>query len=223
MDNIFEIIENYIKFLSDEGKIEFRNKILDILYKYSKFKHNPVDNVKWVKIEKVEANDYNPNRVASAQLRLLYISIINDGITQPIVCYYDKENDKYIIVDGFHRYFLLKTNEELKKLNNGYIPIVVIDKSLAERMASTVRHNRARGKHIITGMSNLVYKMLMEGVSDDKIKYELGLTDDELVRLKHITGYSKLFENIKEYSKSWVSKKQLMEKQKFIDKQNKHI
>jgi len=174
---------------------------------------HPVSNVIWVPLEKVEANDYNPNSVAKIEMQLLYISIKADGYTQPIVTIYDKNIDKYIIVDGFHRYFVCKHNKDIREDTQGKVPIVVIDKDINNRMASTIRHNRARGKHCITGMSNVVFKMLENGWTDIEICNELGMEAEELLRLKHITGFSKLFEN-KEYSKAWETKRQILLRKK---------
>ena len=165
--------------------------------------HNPVSKVIRVPIEKVQANDYNPNVVPPIELDLLYKSIKQDGYTQPIVTYYDKDNDIYIIVDGFHRYTVSKRHKDILDGNGGLIPIVVIDKPLGDRMASTIRHNRARGRHATEGMVNVVYNLLLEGWSDEKICNELGMSAGELVRVKYISGYAKLYENV-EYSKSWV-------------------
>lgn len=172
------------------------------------FSHNPVSNTKWVPIVKVQANDYNPNSVAKEEMRLLYISIKEDGYTQPIVTVYDEKLDKYIIVDGFHRYSVSLFNKDILYGNHGCIPIVVLNKSMKDRMASTVRHNRARGKHSVSGMSNLVFGMLEEGCSDEGICNSLGMHPEELVRLKHITGFSKLFENV-EYRQAWETKRQI--------------
>lgn len=159
-------------------------------------------------MEKVEANDYNPNNVARTELGLLYKSIKHDGYTQPIVTIYDEARDKYIIVDGFHRYFICKTNKDIFDSTGGCVPIVVINKDINDRMASTIRHNRARGKHQITGMSSMVFKMLENGWANEDICNELGMEAEELLKLKHITGFSKLFENA-EYQKAWESKKQV--------------
>jgi ParB-like chromosome segregation protein Spo0J len=168
----------------------------------------PIDNVLWMPIEKVQPNDYNPNSVANIEMGLLYKSIKHDGYTQPIVTIYDPEADKYIIVDGFHRYFTAKNNPDILARNNGDVPIVVIQKDINERMAATIRHNRARGSHSITGMSNIVFKMLDNGWKDEEICNHLGMQPDELLKLKHITGFSKLFENA-EYQKSWETKTQI--------------
>lgn len=176
-------------------------------FSVSKFA-DPVDNVIRVPIEKVEANDYNPNSVPTNEMRLLLTSIAHDGYTQPVVTVYDIERDKYVIVDGFHRYTVMRTNKDILEKNNGHVPVVVISKNINDRMASTVRHNRARGKHSVTGMSNMVFKMLDNGWGDVEICNELGLEAEELLRLKHITGFAKLFED-KEYSKAWETAHQI--------------
>jgi len=173
---------------------------------------HPVNSVRWIPIEQVEPNDYNPNSVARIELGLLLTSILHDGYTQPVVTIHDKERDKYVIVDGFHRYFVMKMNEEVYESTGGLLPCVVIDKPLTDRMASTVRHNRARGKHSVEGMSNMVFKMLDEGMTDAQICNELGMEPEELLRLKHITGFSKLFAD-REYNKAWVTKMQIKTKQ----------
>jgi ParB-like chromosome segregation protein Spo0J len=178
------------------------------------FSHNPVSHVRWVPLEKVHANDYNPNAVAAMELELLYISIKHDGYTQPVVCAHDPEADRYEIVDGFHRYTVMKRHRDLYELNHGHLPVVVIDKPINDRMASTIRHNRARGKHAIAGMSQLVVDLLRNGWSDRRVCEELGLEKEELIRLKHITGYAKFFEGGK-YSPAVMSDQQIEEYIKF--------
>jgi hypothetical protein len=175
----------------------------------SRFREHPVDNVIWVPIEKVTPNDYNPNAVASKEMGLLYTSIKHDGYTQPVVTFYDEEKDLYVIVDGFHRYFVCKTCDDIRESTNGHIPIVVIKKDIADRMAATVRHNRARGVHSIDGMSNIVFSMLAEGRSEAEICNTLGLEAEELLKLKYITGFAKLYENT-EFSKAWKSKAMIL-------------
>jgi ParB-like chromosome segregation protein Spo0J len=155
--------------------------------------HNPVSRVLWVPIEKVFANQYNPNTVAQTEMELLYLSILHDGYTQPVVTIRDQENDRWVVVDGFHRYLIMKTHPDIHTRNHGLLPIVVIDKPINERMASTIRHNRARGKHTVNGMSALVIDMLNNGWSDARVCREIGLEPEELRRLKHITGYAKFF------------------------------
>ena len=174
----------------------------------------PVAHVKWIPISQIEANDYNPNSVALNEMRLLYTSIKHDGYTQPIVTVYDEARDKYIIVDGFHRHLVMKSYQDIHDSTGGMLPIVVIDKGINDRMASTIRHNRARGKHSIMGMSNMVFELLDKGWNDEDICAELGLEADELIRLKHITGFSKLFENV-EYRKAWETKEQITYKRKY--------
>ena len=145
---------------------------------------------------------------------LLYKSIKHDGYTQPIVTIYDDKLKKYIIVDGFHRYFTAKHNKDILDRNKGMLPIVVIDKDINERMAATVRHNRARGEHSVQGMSSMVFDMLENGWSEEHICNHLGMEAEEVLKLKHITGFSKLFEN-QDYKKSWETKKQMLLKKEY--------
>lgn len=154
---------------------------------------SPVYNIKKIPVEKIQANDYNPNKVATKEMELLYTSIKEDGYTMPVVCYYDKENDKYILVDGFHRYRVCKEHKDIYEREDGCLPVSVIEKDLNDRMASTIRHNRARGKHEVELQANLV-AMLKEGWSEDKIMKELGMTLEEVQRLLGLTG---IFSEIK--------------------------
>ena len=163
---------------------------------------SPVYNVLSVPVEKIKANDYNPNKVAPPEMKLLELSIWEDGYTQPIVCYYDKANDEYIVVDGFHRYTVMKTSERIYNREKGRMPVVVIDKELGERMASTIRHNRARGSHSIDLMSNIVTELLEMGKSDTWICRNIGMSADERLRLKQITGLASLFKD-EDFSRSW--------------------
>jgi ParB-like chromosome segregation protein Spo0J len=181
--------------------------------------NDPVSNVRWVPIEKVVANDYNPNSVAKNEMRLLYISVLHDGYTQPVVTIYDADQDRYVIVDGFHRYLICKTYKDIAERTGNRVPIVVIDKPINDRMASTVRHNRARGKHSVDGMANMVFTMLDNGWEDAAICNELGLEAEEIVRLKVTTGFSKLFEDV-EYSKSWETARQIKLRKDYERSQN---
>lgn len=156
-------------------------------------KTSPVYHVKAVPVEKVCANNYNPNVVAPPEMKLLELSIWEDGFTMPCVCYYDKENDKYIIVDGFHRYQVLKTSQRIYERENGMLPVVVIDKDLSNRMGSTIRHNRARGTHDIGLMTNIVAELTQAGMSDKWIMKNIGMDKDELLRLKQVSGLASLF------------------------------
>lgn len=186
-------------------KVQFIEDIRDQLHDLSPLKDQPVDRVRWVPIERVTPNSYNPNSHASTELGLLYTSISHDGFTQPLVTIWDEEQNKWVIVDGFHRYFVCLNNPDILARNKGRVPIVVIKKDINDRMASTVRHNRARGKHSVEGMSSMVFKMLDNGWSEAAICKELGMEPEEVLRLKHITGFSKLFKNT-EYKRAWETR-----------------
>ncbi len=154
---------------------------------------SPVYGVIAVPLEKVEPNTYNPNTVAPPEFSLLYESIKEDGYTMPVVCYYDVQRDKYVIVDGFHRYRIMREFEDIYKRENGMLPVSVIDKPIDYRMASTIRHNRARGSHDVDLMSNIVKELHDLGRSDEWISKHLGMDRDEILRLKQITGLAALF------------------------------
>ena len=149
----------------------------------AKFK-SPVYNVRAVPVEKVVANNYNPNVVAPPEMKLLELSIWEDGYTMPCVCYYLKDSDQYEIVDGFHRYMVMKTSRRIYEREQGLLPVVVIDKDLSHRMTSTIRHNRARGMHNVELMSNIVAELTRSGMSDSWIIRNIGMDKDELLRLK---------------------------------------
>lgn len=148
---------------------------------------SPVYNVIAVPIEKILANDYNPNHVAKREMDLLYQSIKCDGYTMPVVCFYDKENDKYILVDGYHRHLVMLLHKDIYDREHGLLPVSVIDKDIKDRMASTVRHNRARGKHEVELQASLV-AMLKAGWDELKIMKELGMTLEEVQRLIGLRG-----------------------------------
>ncbi len=166
---------------------------------------SPVYGVVAVPIEKIEPNTYNPNAVAPPELRLLYDSIKEDGYTMPVVCYYDRERDKYILVDGFHRYRIMLDYPDIYKREGGMLPVSVIDKPLDHRMASTIRHNRARGSHDVDLMSNIVKELHELGRSDAWISRHLGMDRDEILRLKQITGLAALFRDV-EFGRAWRRK-----------------
>ena len=153
-------------------------------------------------IEKIRANEYNPNHVAGPEMRLLYDSIREDGYTMPIVCYYHPEDDMYEIVDGFHRYSVMLNHKDIYERENGMLPVSVIDKPIGERMASTIRHIRARGSHDVDLMSNIVAELVEMGKSNAWIMKHLGMDADEVIRLKQITGLAALFKD-KDFSMSW--------------------
>ncbi|NLK95465.1 MAG: ParB-like nuclease domain-containing protein [Clostridiales bacterium] len=164
---------------------------------------SPVYNVKKIPIEKIHANRYNPNSVAKPEMDLLYQSIKIDGYTMPIVCDYDSETDSYEIVDGFHRYMTMKNHKDIFEREGGCLPVVVTyNTDIHDKMASTIRHNRARGTHNIELMSKIVAELTESGMSDLWISKNIGMDLDEILRLKQITGLAALFKN-EDFSKSW--------------------
>jgi ParB-like chromosome segregation protein Spo0J len=164
---------------------------------------SPVYNVKAIPVEKIKANEYNPNHVMSQEMKLLYESIKADVYTMPIVCYYDAETDTYIVVDGFHRRKVMLEHKDIYEREQGLMPVVTIDKPLNERMASTIRHNRARGVHETQQMSNIVVELLKLGWKDYEICKQLGMDADELLRLKQIIGVDEIYQN-EDYGRAWV-------------------
>lgn len=162
------------------------------LFNTSEYK-SPVYNIRAVPIEKIQANSYNPNSVAPPEMKLLYQSIKEDGYTMPIVCYYLADADRYEIVDGFHRYLVMKQHKDIYDRENGMMPVTVIEKDLSNRMASTIRHNRARGSHDVDLMSNIVAELTKSGMSDQWIMKNIGMDADELLRLKQLTGLASVF------------------------------
>ena len=215
MKKLVEIIKK--DFEETDDKQAFVNELREFLHKELSPVKQPIDLVRWIPINEVEPNDYNPNSVAKVEMGLLYKSIKHDGYTQPVVTIYDPEKKKYVIVDGFHRYFTCKTNKDIYDANNGMLPCVVIEKDINERMSATVRHNRARGEHSISGMSSMVFQMLENGWSDEEICNNLGMEAEEILKLKHITGFSKLFED-QEYNKAWKTKRMLkLEKEQRLE------
>ena len=166
---------------------------------------SPVYGVRPVPIEKIRPNEYNPNSVAPPEMRLLYDSIKQDGYTMPIVCFYDENADMYDIVDGFHRYRVMLEHQDIREREEGMLPVSVIDKPIDERMASTIRHDRARGTHDVDLMGNIVAELHKIGRSDAWIAKHLGMDQDEILRLKQITGLAELFKD-ESFSRSWIEK-----------------
>lgn len=167
---------------------------------------SPVYSIKAIPIEKIQANSYNPNAVAPPEMKLLELSIWDDGYTMPVVCYHIPDTDMYEIVDGFHRYSLMNPKSKnfsrrIYDREHGFLPVSIIDKPIGDRMASTIRHNRARGSHSIELMSNIVSELVESGMSDAWILKNIGMDPDELLRLKQISGLASLFRN-NEFSKS---------------------
>lgn len=183
-----------LNFLPIDEKIDAINKIKVALSHYSPFRNEPVDCVLWVKNEKVTANDYNPNAVAPPEMELLAHSILSDGYTQPIVTWHNEE--KIEVIDGFHRNRVGRENAEVKTRVHGYLPLVKIKQDRNgrnDRIASTIRHNRARGKHQVDSMSDIVIELKKRNWSDARIGKELGMDQDEVLRLCQISGLVEVF------------------------------
>ena len=154
---------------------------------------SPVYGVRAVPVEKVRATSYNPNIVPPPEMQLLEKSIWEDGYTMPCVCYYIPDEDVYELVDGYHRYMVLKTSQRIYEREKGMLPVSVIDKDLSNRMASTIRHNRARGVHSVELMTQIVSELKKSGVTDNWIMQNIGMDRDELLRLKQVSGLAELF------------------------------
>ena len=189
--------------LSEDDRIEAINELRAEIHKYSPFKSEPVDFVRWVKAETVTANDYNPNAVAPPEMALLRESISQDGYTQPIVTFAGGSVRE--VVDGFHRHRVGKECAEVQARIKGYLPVVTINEDRTDkgdRIASTIRHNRARGKHKVEAMSDIVIELKRRNWSDAKISKNLGMDEDEVLRLCQITGMAEAFADA-DFSKSW--------------------
>jgi hypothetical protein len=186
-----------------EERVEELNHVRSLLHDVSPFKNEPVDFVQWVASGHVKANDYNPNVVAPPEMELLKISIREDGYTQPIVAWSADEHLE--VVDGFHRHRVGSECEIIKDRIKGYLPVVAIRKEQTDRsnrIASTIRHNRARGKHVVDSMSDIVIELKNRNWADERIARELGMDQDEILRLCQITGLSELFKD-DDFSRSW--------------------
>lgn len=186
-----------------DQKIEALNTARQILHEVSPLKHHPVDCVIWQKSEDVEGNEYNPNAVAPPEMKLLIRSIEEDGYTMPVVTFPDEEITR--IVDGFHRRKAERTSSRIQQSTFGYLPISTIrpeKRGISDRMASTIRHNRARGTHSVDLMVNIVAELTEAGMGDAWIMKHIGMDADELLRLKQISGLAALFKN-GTYSKAW--------------------
>jgi ParB-like chromosome segregation protein Spo0J len=200
LDELTEQIKQLLEPMELEEKVRALNRIRGELSKVSPF-DDPVDSVLWVPAEKVQANEYNPNRVAPDEMELLHTSIRLDDFTQPIVSY-RIDSDRYEITDGFHRNKVGRY-PDIAERHHGYLPLSIIDKPLDERMGSTIRHNRARGTHRIRSMSEIVVSLAKTGWSDERIGENLGMELDEVIRLKQVSGLKEAFQN-HTFSKSWV-------------------
>lgn len=184
-----------------DEKVDALNYIRQSLHKHSPFFSEPCDCIVWKRQDSIQANEYNPNHVATPEMKLLYESIKLDGYTMPIVTY-DLGNGITEIVDGFHRNRIGREHPDIRKRLHGYLPVSTIDKPQDERIGSTIRHNRARGTHGIRPMSDIVLDLSRMGWDDEKICKKLGMDLDEVIRLKQITGLKEAFSN-HEFSKSW--------------------
>ncbi len=205
--SVFELL----KLCSEDSIIDTINELRMELHKYSPFAAEPVDCVVWIRSEHVTANDYNPNSVAPPEMKLLEHSITEDGYTQPIVSWFT--GDHYEVVDGFHRNRVSRECKAVRERVKGYLPLTVINtnrEDRSDRIASTIRHNRARGKHKIDAMSDIVVELKRRNWSDDRIGKELGMDPDEVLRLTQISGLAEMFAN-KEFSEAWEHTGQLVE------------
>ncbi|MDM1405542.1 ParB-like nuclease domain-containing protein [Myroides marinus] len=197
---INEVLEKY-KNCDFDKKVEIYNRITQELYDFLDLKH-PGLNIQLINIDKVQGNSYNPNKVAVTEMKLLELSIKKDGFTMPIVVASEKKNENWVVVDGFHRLTICKENTEIKQSLQGYIPASILDKTLENRVAATVRHNIARGTHQVELSAKLVTFLKRNDWSNQKIGQELGMDPDEVLRLKQITGLAEAFKD-EEFSKSW--------------------
>ena len=201
LSEVRDVLAGYI-----DGDVDRLNEVRQLLAGVSPFAH-PVDTVLWVPQERVYPNDWNPNVVSPPEMNLLRHSIAHDGYTQPVVTVADGKGG-YQIVDGFHRYSVGVRDEEIRESLLGRLPIVALNSEVKDRMAATVRHNRARGRHTVEGMTELVYGMLEAGMSDAEVCSEIGMEPKELHRLKKITGFAAEFGDMT-YSEAWLTEKQV--------------
>lgn len=215
MNERIESILTEINQLSLDEKVQAINELKEGLKKISPFANEPVDCVQWVKEELVIANDYNPNTVAPPEMELLHTSIQEDGYTQPIVVY--QHDGIYEVVDGFHRNRVGKECKDIHERIHGYLPVTIINDDRhekADRIASTIRHNRARGKHRVEAMSDIVIELKRRNWSDTKIAKELGMDADEVLRLTQITGLAEMFAD-KDFSEAWEV--DMLDESDFVD------
>jgi ParB-like chromosome segregation protein Spo0J len=193
----------FVELLDLPERVAVLNRLREELHRMSPFASEPVDFVKWVPVERIHANDYNPNTVAPPEMELLRLSIIADGYTQPIVA--NEEGDRLEVVDGFHRNRVGRECKDVIERVRGYLPVVQIRSTqgdISNRMASTIRHNRARGKHRVEAMSDIVLDLKRRNWSDEKVARELGMDADEVLRLTQISGLAEMFAD-KDFSEAW--------------------
>jgi len=217
----FKKILKEVQKLNLEKQITIMNEFKLMMHEIGPFKTEPVDCVLWVKNNSVSANDYNPNSVAPPEMELLRLSISNDGYTQPIVSM-KTDNENREVIDGFHRNRVGKECKDIQSRVHGYLPVVTIretQENKGDRIASTIRHNRARGKHRIDAMSEIVLDLKKRNWSDKKISKQLGMDQDEVLRLTQLTGLSELFKN-KEFSEAWEAEIIVDDYEKITDEAN---
>ncbi|MDD9652523.1 IbrB-like domain-containing protein [Klebsiella pasteurii] len=198
------VIEYLESFDDIDLKIKAINELKSLIHQHSPFCREPVDCVLWVEANTVEANDYNPNVMATVEKKLLERSIELDGFTQPVVV--ARQRRRHLVVDGFHRHLIGKSRPELSRRLHGYLPVTLINaerEGQKERIAATIRHNRARGKHQIAAMSDIVRDLHRQGWDDRRIGEELGMDADEVLRLKQISGLTELFAD-ESFSEAWT-------------------
>lgn len=204
MDTLIQSLCEHIQSLPMDERIDALNRARAALHEVSPFKAHPVDLVLWVDAHEVEANDYNPNSVAAPEMELLELSIQSDGYTQPVVSWVEADGRRETI-DGFHRGEVGRNSEAVRRSTLGYLPVTTVCAGRTgqnDRVASTIRHNRARGKHAISAMSEIVRDLAKRNWSDQKIARELGMEPDEVLRLKQISGLAELFADA-EFSEAW--------------------
>jgi hypothetical protein len=205
MASAAEIVNLIKESLPADGGIDFIQDIRAGIFALSSLHAQPIDFVRWVPIEDVEANDYNPNSVAAKEMGLLYTSIKHDGYTQPIVTIFDAERQKYVIIDGFHRWICAQSDKRVLKRDKKTVPVIFKDVDAIDAMVMHICLNRGRGQIVAKYMSSIVKDVYHSGkYSPDEIKdifnmsyAELTLMmDSSVIKQRKITEYS--------YSKAWV-------------------
>lgn len=203
MESLREKLAELFAGVTEADSVDLLNDVRETVSEFSPFSTEPVDYVRWVPADQVEANDYNPNSVAPPEMELLRVSIMADGYTQPIVT--NQEDGKRVVIDGFHRNRVGRECDDVRERIRGYLPVVQIrtqQTDRADRMASTIRHNRARGKHQVDAMSDIVLELKRRNWSDEKVGRELGMDPDEVLRLAQISGLAEAFAD-REFSQAW--------------------
>ena len=201
--SILDDLIDEIASLPEGERVATLNHIRERLHEISPFRNEPVDNIQWVSADRLEANDYNPNVVAPPEMELLALSVREDGYTQPIVAW--AVNNHFEVIDGFHRNRVGREDPEISERLNGYLPVVIANgyrTDRGDRIASTIRHNRARGKHQIGAMADIVIELKRRNWTDNKIGKHLGMEPDEVLRLSQITGLAEMFAD-RSFSEAW--------------------